>query len=156
MSSMEGSPGALTRTRSLPKNSLTAVTLSVLRCPRRRWLPLKWSPPTKSWALSKRPFAISKPCNSKCDLFITRPMIGSKVTCFCARLPMQWHMKQRLAPLFAADGTHKDRQWTMRNVIERLAAIRREKIAMAGVEFEKVTTPQADQQSILDHLQVRL
>jgi len=69
---------------------------------------------------------------------------------------LQWHMKQRLAPLFAADGTHKDRQWTMRNVIERLAAIRREKIAMAGVEFEKVTTPQADQQSILDHLQVRL
>jgi len=69
---------------------------------------------------------------------------------------LQWHMKQRLAPLFAADGTHKDRQWTMRNVIERLAAIRREKIAMAGVEFEKVTTPQADQQSILDYLQVRL
>ena len=69
---------------------------------------------------------------------------------------LQWHMKQRLAPLFAADATHKDRQWTMRNVIERLAAIRREKIAMAGVEFEKVTTPQADQQSILDYLQVRL
>jgi transposase len=69
---------------------------------------------------------------------------------------LQWHMKQRLAPLFAADGTHKDRQWTMRNVIERLAAIRCETIAMAGVEFDKVTTPQADQQTILDYLQVRL
>jgi transposase len=69
---------------------------------------------------------------------------------------LQWHMKQRLAPLFAADGTHKDRQWTMRNVIERLAAIRRETIALAGVEFAKVTTPQADQQTILDYLQVRL
>ena len=43
---------------------------------------------------------------------------------------LQWHLKQRLEPLFAADGTHKDRQWTVRNVIERLAAIRREKIAM--------------------------
>ena len=69
---------------------------------------------------------------------------------------LQWHFKQRLEPLFAADGTHKDRQWTIRNVIERLAAIRREKIVMAGVEFDKVTVPQADQQTILNYLQVRL
>ena len=41
---------------------------------------------------------------------------------------LQWHLKQRLEPLFAADGAHKDRQWTVRNVIERLAAIRRDKI----------------------------
>jgi transposase len=68
---------------------------------------------------------------------------------------LQWHFKQRLEPLFAADGTHNDRQWTIRNVIERLAAIRREKIVMAGVEFDKVTVPQADQQTILDYLQVR-
>jgi hypothetical protein len=44
----------------------------------------------------------------------------------------------------------------MRNVIERLAAIRREKIAMGAVEFEKVTTPEPDQQTILDYLKVRL
>jgi hypothetical protein len=58
--------------------------------------------------------------------------------------------------LFAADGTHQARQWTLRNVIERLAAIRRETVSLAGVEFQKVTTPEADQQSILDYLQVRL
>src|ERR1700726_3178615 len=69
---------------------------------------------------------------------------------------LQWHLKQRLEPLFAADGTHKDRQWTVRNVIERLAAIRRDKIAMGSVEFEKVTTPEPDQQTILDYLKVRL
>jgi hypothetical protein len=69
---------------------------------------------------------------------------------------LQWHFKQRLEPFFAADGTHKDRQWTLRNVIERLAAIRREKIVMAGVQFEKVTLPQSDQQKILDHLKVHL
>jgi hypothetical protein len=69
---------------------------------------------------------------------------------------LQWHFKQRLAPLFAADGTHQNRQWTLRNVIERLAAIRRETILLAGVEFDKVTVPQADQQTILDYLQVRL
>jgi hypothetical protein len=64
--------------------------------------------------------------------------------------------KQRLEPFFAADGTHKDRQWTVGNVIDRLAAIRQEKIVMAGVEFDKVTTSQADQQRILDYLKVRL
>jgi transposase len=69
---------------------------------------------------------------------------------------LQWHLKQRLEPLFAADGTHKDREWTMRNVIERLAAIRRDTIAMGSVEFEKVTTPEPDQQTILDYLKVRL
>ena len=69
---------------------------------------------------------------------------------------LQWHLKQRLEPLFAADGTHKDRQWTVRNVIERLAAIRRDRIAMGTVEFEKVTTPEPDQQTILDYLKVRL
>jgi hypothetical protein len=69
---------------------------------------------------------------------------------------LQWHLKQRLEPLFAADGTHKDRQWTVRNVIERLAAIRRDKIAMGSVKFEKVTTPEPDQQTILDYLKVRL
>jgi len=44
----------------------------------------------------------------------------------------------------------------VRNVIERLAAIRREKILMAGVQFDKVTVPQIDQQKILDYLQVSL
>ena len=69
---------------------------------------------------------------------------------------LQWHLKQRLEPLFAADGTHKDRQWTLRNVIERLAAIRRDKIAMGALKFDKVTTSDTDQQTILDYLKVRL
>ena len=34
----------------------------------------------------------------------------------------------------------------MRNVIERLCTIRRERKVMDGVEFEQVTTPQDDQQ----------
>jgi hypothetical protein len=85
-------------------------------------------------------------------------MIESEVTCSSAPWPTTcsgiW--KQRLEPLFAADGTHKDRQWTVRNVIERLAAIRRDKIVMGAVQFEKVTTPEPDQQTILDYLKVRL
>ena len=69
---------------------------------------------------------------------------------------LQWHLKQRLEPLFAADGIHKDRQWTLRNVIERLVAIRRQKIVMGALEFEKVSMPDPDQQTILDYLKVRL
>jgi hypothetical protein len=44
----------------------------------------------------------------------------------------------------------------VRNVIERLGAIRREKITMGAVQFEKVTTPEPDQKTILDYLKVRL
>jgi transposase len=50
---------------------------------------------------------------------------------------LQWHLKQRLEPLFGADGTHKNRQWTTRNAIERRAAIRRDKIVLGDVEFEE-------------------
>ena len=69
---------------------------------------------------------------------------------------LQWHMKQRLQPLFDADGEGKNRQWTFENVIQRLMAIRREKISLAGVEFFQITTPEPDQQGILDLLKVRL
>ena len=53
---------------------------------------------------------------------------------------LQWHLKQRLEPLFG----------------ERRAAIRRDKIVLGDVEFEKVTTAEPDQQTILDYLKVRL
>lgn len=69
---------------------------------------------------------------------------------------LQWQAQERLKDFFAADGSGKDRQWTMRNVIERLAAIRRERIAIDGVEFNKLTTPQEDQQRILNSLKIKL
>lgn len=69
---------------------------------------------------------------------------------------LQWHMKQRLQPLFAEDGVGKDRQWTFENVIQRLMAIRREKVSVAGVEYFQTTTPEPDQQRILDLLKVKL
>ena len=69
---------------------------------------------------------------------------------------LQWHLKQRFELLFAGDGTHKDRQWKVRNVIERLEAILREKIEMGIVELEKVTTPEREQQKILNYLKVSL
>ena len=69
---------------------------------------------------------------------------------------LQWHMKQRLRPLFDADGEGKNRQWTFENVVQRLMAIRREKVSLAGAEFLQITTPEPDQQHILDLLKVRL
>jgi hypothetical protein len=69
---------------------------------------------------------------------------------------LQWHMKQRLHSLFDADGKGKHRQWTFENVIQRLMAIRREKVSLAGAEFLHITTPEPDQQRILDLLGVRL
>jgi len=67
-----------------------------------------------------------------------------------------WHMEQRLQPLFERDGQGKRRQWTMENVIQRLKAIRRQRVRVSGVEFDQVTQPEEDQQKILDLLKVKL
>ncbi len=69
---------------------------------------------------------------------------------------LQWHMNQRLQPLFSKDGTHSKRFWTFENVIERLKSIRREDIHIAGATCKIVTDPDADQKKILDLLKVKL
>jgi transposase len=67
-----------------------------------------------------------------------------------------WHLKQRLAPLFEQDGLGKDREWTMENVLQNLAGIRQERVTVAGVEFTQISTPNAQQQHILDLLKIKL
>ncbi len=69
---------------------------------------------------------------------------------------VQWHMQQRLAPLFAADGQGKARAWTFLAVMQRLQQITRNRVRLGKVEFEQVTVPEADQQRILDLLGVKL
>ena len=69
---------------------------------------------------------------------------------------LQWHMQQRLKPLFEADGEGKNRQWTIENVIERLRAIRKQRVKVAGVEFDQVTQADQEQQKILDLMKVKL
>ena len=69
---------------------------------------------------------------------------------------LQWHMNQRLQPLYDSDGTQAKRQWTFQAVIDRLGAIRSQCIKMAGTEFEQITLPEEDQQKILDLLNVKL
>jgi hypothetical protein len=58
--------------------------------------------------------------------------------------------------LFAQDGTEKQRRWSFANVLERLKAIREERAQLNGVEFNQLTTPEEDQQKILDLLKVKL
>jgi transposase len=69
---------------------------------------------------------------------------------------IQWHMMQRLQPLFAKDGKHKNRFWTFENVIERLKSIRRENIYVAGVNCKIITDPDSDQLQLLDLLNVKI
>ena len=68
---------------------------------------------------------------------------------------VQWHMQQRLQPLFEADGEGKNREWTVENVIERLMGIRKQRVRVAEVEFDQVTQADAEQQKILDLLKVK-
>lgn len=69
---------------------------------------------------------------------------------------LQWHMQQRLQPLFDADGQGKNRQWTLENVLKRLMAIRKQRVTAHGVEFDQVTQPDQEQRQILDLLKVAL
>jgi hypothetical protein len=69
---------------------------------------------------------------------------------------LQWHMQQRLAPLFANDGKGEDRRWTFRGVIDCLAQITRNRVAVNGAEFDQNSTPTPEQEQILDLLQVTM
>jgi len=69
---------------------------------------------------------------------------------------LQWHLQKSLQPLFEADGTEKNRFWTVENVLERLKSIRRQTVTLAGVPCRIVSQPDADQTQILDLLKIKL
>ena len=69
---------------------------------------------------------------------------------------IQWHMYRRLKPLFEADGEGQDRRWTFAGVLERLKGVRQETVVFDKTEVTLKTTPDDEQQHILDLLDVRL
>jgi transposase len=69
---------------------------------------------------------------------------------------LQWHMNQRLQPLFNADKKGKAQQWSFELVIERLKSIRKEEITVAGANCCVTSEPDTEQQRILDLLQIKL
>jgi len=62
---------------------------------------------------------------------------------------LQWHLVDRLRPLFEADGKGDQRRWTVENVIERLAAIQSNRGEASGVQFEQITELDMDQKEIV-------
>jgi len=70
---------------------------------------------------------------------------------------IQWHAMKRLSPLFAADGTYKEKRWTFQIIIERLKSLRMTESLIDGVVVKQtVSQPDEEQQKILDLLQVKL
>ena len=69
---------------------------------------------------------------------------------------LQWHMEQRLAPLFQDDGEGENRRWTLRGVIDCLAQITRNRVAVNGIEFDQNSTPTEEQKQILNLLDVKM
>ena len=65
-------------------------------------------------------------------------------------------MQQRLPPLFEGDGEGKERRWTFAGVLERLKGIREETVTFNNTEVVLKTTPDEEQQRLLDLLGVRL
>jgi hypothetical protein len=68
---------------------------------------------------------------------------------------VQWHMTQRLRPLFEADGEGKNRRWTFKGIIERLKEIRKNRVELEGVEFDRLTEPDAEQEEIIRLLKTK-
>ena len=69
---------------------------------------------------------------------------------------LQWHLQQRLKPLFELDGQGKNRRWTTRSVIDTLQQITRNKVQMGEVSFYQNSELTEDQKTIVDLLGVKL
>jgi len=65
---------------------------------------------------------------------------------------VQWHMQQRLAPLFAGDGQGQERRWTFTGVLERLKSIREQTVVIHQTEAKLTSTPDDEQRRLLDLL----
>ena len=67
-----------------------------------------------------------------------------------------WHMKQRLKPLFEADGKGKERKYTFDSVMEILKCIRKESVDFCKTQSDIITVPTDEQSSILKLLEVNV
>ena len=65
---------------------------------------------------------------------------------------VQWHMMQKLKPLFEADGCGADRRWTFAGMINRLKQICEHEISIGGITYRQSTLPDEEQREILELL----
>jgi transposase len=66
---------------------------------------------------------------------------------------VQWHMQERLKPLFENNAKGKNRRWSLALVLERLKSIRIEKCHLGRLSFSLKTTLDEEQRHILNLLQ---
>ena len=70
---------------------------------------------------------------------------------------IQWHATEKLVPLFEMDGSSAERRWSFQIVIERLKSIRKTNLKIKGIKVtSKITSPDMEQQKILDLLEVKI
>ena len=70
---------------------------------------------------------------------------------------IQWHATECLEPMFESDRSNATRRWSFQIVIERLKSIRKENLKIKGIDVtSKITTPDAEQQKILDLLGIKI
>ena len=70
---------------------------------------------------------------------------------------LQWHIMQKVKPLFDNDGVGVNRRWSFDIVIKRLKSIMKTESLINGVVIKKaITTPDPEQKEILKLLEVDL
>jgi transposase len=70
---------------------------------------------------------------------------------------LQWHMNQRLSRVYQKNGEGQHRRWTFQQVIERLKAIRCQKVQLGDINLQDViTTPDSEQRMLLEALSINL
>lgn len=69
---------------------------------------------------------------------------------------VQWHMTQRLQPLFNSDGKGKNRCWSFEMVLEQLKLIIKGECLLENIPIDIISTPSTEQQQILSHLKIIL
>lgn len=69
---------------------------------------------------------------------------------------VQWHMQQRLKPLFDNDGLGKNRKWSFAIIIETLKQITRNKTSSNGIEFYQNSILTKNQKKIIDYLKIKI
>ena len=70
---------------------------------------------------------------------------------------IQWHMMQKLKPLFDEDGVGENKRWSFQAVIERLKSIRKTECLISGVVVKnEISKPDKEQSEILNLLGVKL
>jgi transposase len=70
---------------------------------------------------------------------------------------IQWHMMQKLKPLFEKDGVGENKRWSFKTVIDRLMSIQRTECLISGVVVKnEISKPDEEQSEILNLLGVEL